>query len=423
MKTTLGQSKSGKRFTEGYKWENVKRPLHDKAIKSFPTPNSTMKVFDSEGLYLELSPSGSKHWRYKYRFDGKERRLSFGRYPEIGLAAARSLRDEAREMLEKKVDPSAKIEVVVKPTFEEIAREWISTTEEKRSVENIQRALRRLERDVFPWIGSSPVDSITGVQVLAVLERAQDRGVRETAHRTLWDIKAIFARAILKGIVTHSPADAIRRRVLKPMKTENFPAVTEPPEVGALLRAIDGYSGSLIVKSMIRLAPLVFVRPGELRQAKWAHVNFETAEWRFVTSKTKTPLIVPLSRQAQAILKDIQHLTGGSEYIFPSPRSFDRPLSDAAGVAGLRAIGYDQSQMTIHGFRAMATTNLKQELKFPAEIIDHQLGHRVKDANGEAYNRTTFLPDRKIMMQRWADWLDAQRDGAKVLPFKKGLKK
>jgi integrase len=409
---------------EEFDWENVKRPFSDKAIKGLPVPSKTMKLFDGQGLFIELSKAGGKLWRFKYRFDGKEKLLSFGAYPDVGLADAREKRDAARKLITNGKDPSAeakaekqaKVESTA-TTFEGLAREWLVLTAEKRTPENNVRALRRLERDIFPWLGAKPIRTITTPDLLTVLERAQGRGVGETVHRALWTCGGIFRYAIQRGLLNQDPTPALRG-ALKPMKTKHFAAVTEVKEVGPLLRAIDAYQGSLVVKSALRLAPLVFVRPVELRTAEWGHIDLEAAEWRYVVGKTKTPHVVPLSKQAVAILNDLYPLTGSGKYAFPSARKDGRPLSDAGLIVALRAIGIDQETMTIHGFRAMARTILDEVLKYRVDYIEHQLAHRVKDANGRAYNRTSHLDERKKMMQHWADYLDELKAGAKVIKLK-----
>jgi integrase len=409
---------------DAFDWDKVKRPFSDKTLKGLPVPPKTMKLFDGQGLFIELSKAGGKLWRFKYRFDGKEKLLSFGGYPDVGLADAREKRDAARKLITNGKDPSAeaKAEKQAKDestatTFEGLAREWLVLTAEKRTPENNLRALRRLERDVFPWLGAKPIGSISTPDLLAVLERAQGRGVGETVHRALWTCGGIFRYAIQRGLLSQDPTPALRG-ALKPMKTKHFAAITEPKNVGPLLRAIDAYTGSLVVKSALRLAPLVFVRPVELRTAQWEHFDLDNREWRYIVGKTKTPHVVPLSKQAVQILKEIHPLTGSGPYVFPSARKGARPLSDAGLIVALRAMGIDQETMSIHGFRAMARTILDEVLKYRVDFVEHQLSHRVKDANGRAYNRTSHLEERKKMMQHWADYLDELKAGAKIIKLK-----
>ena len=377
-------------------------------------------MFDGAGLYLEVSPTGRKWWRFKYRYAGKEKRISLGVYPQVTLKEARDRRYQARKLLENHIDPSEQRKEVIEQvriraanTFETIAREWFSVQEPGWAKSHSCRVIRRLEKNIFPWIGRKPIDSITALQLLEVIRRIEGRGVIETAHRALSTCGQVFRYAIATGRAERDIATDLRG-ALRPFQRNHFAAVTEPDEVAVLLRKIYGYKGSDIVCGALRLAPLVFVRPGELRQAKWTDVKFDNAEWRFVASKTKMPHIVPLSTQALAILRDLEPVTGDGKCVFPSARSSrgDRPMSDNAILAALRGMGIGKDEMSGHGFRAMARTMLDEILGFRPDLIEHQLAHQVRDPNGRAYNRTQHLAERKKMMQDWADYLDRLREGS-----------
>ena len=357
--------------------------------------------------------------------NGKEKRLAFGIYPDVPLRLARERREKARRLLAEDIDPGerkkelndAKLEQLAN-TFITVAEEWHAKQSNIWTDQHAKRVWRRLELNVFPWMGDRPVSEITPKEILTVLRRIEDRGVLELAHRVFWSCSQICRYAVATGRI---PADPCRdlRGALPPVKVRHRPAITDPIKVGELLRAIDGYEGTLTVKCAMRLAPLVFVRPGELRQAQWKDINLDNAEWRFTISKTNTPHIVPLSRQAIGILEDIKPLTGKGIYVFPSGRSPRRPMSDNAILAAFRRMEIGKDEMTGHGFRAMARTILDEVLGFRPDFIEHQLAHAVRDPNGRAYNRTAHLPERKKMMQTWADYLDTLKAGAKVMLFRK----
>jgi integrase len=400
-------------------------PLTDKAIKTKKPSEKIERFSDEKGLYLEVSPSGGKWWRLKYRFEGKEKRISLGTYPEVSLQLARARRDDARRQVAEGSDPSEsrKAEKAANlesntHLFEILAREWLANTEGNRTADNNKRTINRLERDIFPALGSRPISSITAPELLAVLRKVQARGVGETAHRALWSCGQIFRYAVQKGKATRDITGDLKGG-LKSVKPKNFAAITEPKEVGALLRAIYSYEGYIVVASALKLAPLVFVRPGELRAAKWENIDLVAAEWRYTVTKTDSQHIVPLSKQAVAVLAEIEAVTGEGEYVFPSARTGERPMSDAAVNAALRRMGIAKDEMTGHGFRAMARTILDEVLGYRPDIIEHQLAHQVKDPNGRAYNRTAHLPERKKMMQAWADYLDKLRVGADVVVLSK----
>lgn len=403
--------------------------LTDMAVRNAKPREKAYKLSDERGMYLEVTPSGGKLWRLKYRFEGKEKRLALGKYPEVGLAAARERRDDARRLLSSGIDPSeerkAKAEekrIEMSGTFEAVAREWFEKMKPSWAPTHYKKVQARLENDLFPWLGSRPIKDLKAPEILSALKRVSGRGALDTAKRTQQDCGAVFRYAIQNGFAEYNPVPDLKGALPSP-PTRHFAALVEPKDAGALLRAIDAFSGTLIVQTALRLAPLTFVRPGELRQAKWSDIDLEAREWRFSASKVKTGEekrihIVPLATQAVALLRDLQPLTGKGEYVFPGARAKDRPMSDAAVNAALRRMGYDtRTEITGHGFRAMARTILHEQLGIAPEIIEHQLAHRVPDLLGGAYNRTKFLDDRRAMMQRWADYLEKLKAGADVVPL------
>ena len=403
-------------------------PLTDTAIRKAKPTDKTQRLYDGGGLYVELAPNGGKWWRLKYRHGGKEKRLSLGTYPDTGLADARAKRDEARKLLAAGVDPGehrkaekAAGEDRAANSFEVIAREWIAKQSPTWAPSHGGKIIARLERDLFPWLGRRPIADITAKELLATVNRIADRGATETAHRALQNCGQIFRYAVVTGRMDRNPA-ADLKGALPPVKPGHLAAIVDPAAIGGLLRAIESYQGAFITKSALRLAPLVFVRPGELRQAEWAEIDLEAAEWNIPGHKMKTgePHLVPLSPQAVAILRDVYALTGRGRYVFPSPRSLSRPMSNNAILSALRRMGYGKDEMTGHGFRAMARTVLDEVLHFRPDYIEHQLAHAVKDPNGRAYNRTSHLPERRKMMAAWADYLDKLRDSrGKVLPMRR----
>jgi len=399
-------------------------PLTVTLIRNTKSREKTFKLYDERGMYLEVSPNGGKWWRLKYRFSGKEKRFSLGVYPDISLKMARDRRDEARKLLADGIDPSQnrkalkakKIEIFGN-SFEVVAREWFTQQCSNWSTKHADRIISRLERDIFPWIGSKPITEIEPPELLSVIRRIENRGALETAHRALGNCGQIFRFAIATCRAKNDPSNELRG-ALPPSRGEHFPSVTEPKLVGELLRVIDGYEGTLTVRCALRLAPLVFVRPGELRKAEWEDIDLDKAEWHYMVTKTDTQHIVPLSRQAVEILKEIQPLTGHGHYVFPSARGNGRPMSDNAILAAMRRMGIGKEEMSGHGFRAMARTILDEVLGVRPDFIEHQLAHAVRDPNGRAYNRTAHLPERKKMMQEWSDYLDKLKAGVDVIPLR-----
>lgn len=400
-------------------------PLTDTLIRSAKPTEKAQRMFDGSGLYLEISPSGGKWWRLKYRFAGKEKRLSLGVYPEVSLKAARIGRDDNRKLLAQGIDPgenrkAQKLSRIASAadSFEVVAREWLSKMKPNWSESHYVRVKAKFENDVFPRVGRRPISEITAQELLTVLQKVENRGAVDTAHRIRWSCGQVFRFGIATGRCTRNIVPDLKG-ALAPAVGGNFPAATTPDQIAGILRAIDGYKGTLVVLCAIKLAPLVFVRPGELRKALWTDINLEAAEWTFILSKkqgAEKPRLhtVPLSQQAVSILKDVQLLTGHGKYVFPSARSTDRPMSDNAVNAALRRMGIAQDEMCGHGFRATARTILDEILHYRPDIIEHQLGHQVKDPNGTAYNRTMFLAKRKEMMQDWADYLDKLKSGQSI---------
>jgi integrase len=399
--------------------------LTDTAIRNAKPGEKPFRLYDEKGLYLEVRPTGAKWWRLKYRFGGLSKLLSLGVYDEVSLRKARERRDEARKFLADGIDPSQHRKATkaaradrAANSFEVVAREWYEKQAPGWAEHHGDRILRRFERDIFPWIGGRPVAEVTAPELLAVLRRIEERGAIETAHRAMGNCGQVFRYAIATGRAERDPSRDLRG-ALPPPQGEHFAAITDPARVGDLLRALDGYQGTLTVKCALRLAPLVFVRPGELRRAEWADFDLEAAVWRYHVTKTGTNHIVPLATQAVAILRELEALTGGGQYVFPGARSAKRPMSDNALLAAMRRAGIAKEEMSGHGFRAMARTILDEVLHFPPHLIEHQLAHAVRDPNGRAYNRTAHLPERHAMMQQWADYLDKVKAGAEVIPIKR----
>lgn len=387
-------------------------PLSDTAIRKLKPADKNYKKSDEKGLYLQVTPKGQKYWRFKYRFRGKEKLLALGVYPDVSLKLARERRDKARQQVADDIDP-AKAKQAIRTasierqanSFEVVAREWFLSRESTWGSETAKRILRGLEKDIFPWMGQNPISELTPPDVLSVIRRIESRGTLETAHRMLGKCGEIFRYAVATGRAERDPA-ADLKGALPPTEVKHFPAITDPVRVGELLRVLDGYSGTMTVKAALKLAPLVFLRPGDLRNSLWEDVDFERSEWHVLTGKTKTELIIPLARQAVDILKELKPITGRSKYIFPNGRSVHRPMSDNAVLGALRRLDIPKDEMTGHGFRAMARTLMDEELEIRTDFIEHQLAHSVRDPNGRAYNRTSYRAQRHEMMQKWADYLD-----------------
>lgn len=386
--------------------------LTEVLIKTAKPRDRAYKLADSGGLYLEISPSGGKWWRYKYRFEGKESRLSLGTYPDVGLKEARERHSLERKKLASGINPSQsrKTEKIISKlnsdnSFEVVAREWWKSHMKNKADTHKDKVIRRFELYLFPWLGNQPIANITAPQMLHAVQRIQNLNKLETAHRALQTAGQVFRYAVQTGRATRD-VTADLKGALPPTTIKHMAAFTEPAEIGELLRAIDSFSGTITVQCALRLSPLVFVRPSELRHAKWKDIDLIAGEWRYKVSKTNTDHLVPLSTQAIDILKTIHPLSGQGEFVFQGGHSPLRPMSEAAINAALKRMGYDtQTQITGHGFRAIARTLLHERLDIDPYIIEHQLAHTVPDTLGAAYNRTKFIAQRKIMMQAWADYL------------------
>ena len=389
--------------------------LKPSAVQNAKPQAKPYKLADERGMYLLVKSDGARWWRFDYRRPGSAKRntLSLGVYPDVSLKRAREKRDEARRLLADGIDPGDKRKAEASASaemFEAVAREWFARFSTKWAAGHAEKVIRRLERDVFPWIGSKPIAKLAAPDVLAVLRRIENRGAIETAHRACQNCGQVFRYAVATG---RAHADVTRdlRGSLTPWKPEHYASITEPAQVGALLRAIDGFTGTLPVHCALKLLPIVFTRPGELRQAEWSEFDFDLAVWNVPAQRMKLrlPHLVPLSTQAVAILRELHPLTGNRRFVFPGARDTNKPMSDMALNAGLRRMGFDKGAITAHGFRAMARTILDEHLGFRPDYIEHQLAHAVRDPNGRAYNRTAHIAERRKMMQAWADYLDELR--------------
>jgi len=409
--------------------------LTDADCKAAKPREKPYKLAAGGGLYLEVFPDGAKRWRWKYRFGGKEKRLALGVYggaTHVSLRAAREGRDAARLQLKAGIDPSAakqaaKVTEAGADSFEAIAREWHAKFAPGWVASHADRILRRLEVDVFPWLGKRAVSTIKAPDVLACARRIEQRGALETAHRMLQNCGQVFRYAVATGRADSDPTTALRG-ALPPPKEKHHASITDPARIGELLRAMDSYSGFFATRCALRLAPLVFVRPGELRKATWDEIDFEKAEWRIPAERMKMRElhIVPLSEQAVAILRELEPLTGRGipgkpdvpRFIFPGGRTRERPMSENAVLAALRRMGYGTDEMTGHGFRSMAST-LLHEQGWNHQAIERQLAHAERNAVSAAYNYAEHLPERRRMMQAWADYLDVLRQGSNVVSIRR----
>ena len=401
-------------------------PLADTTIRNAKSGEKPVKLSDEKGMYLLVTPAGGKWWRMDYRFEGKRKTLSLGTYPEVPLKDARLRRDDARKLLADGTDPGENRKAVkaakserAANSFEVIAREWFAKNSATWAENHGSRIIRRMERDIFPWIGGRPIADITAPKLLAVLRRIEERGAVETAHRAHQNCGQVFRYARATGRAERDPSPDLKG-ALPPVKQTHRAAITDPKAIAGLLRAIDGYQGSFITKCALRLAPLLFVRPGELRKAEWVEIDLDKAEWNIPAERMKMrePHLVPLSTQAVEILRELHALTGGGRYVFPGARTNGRPMSDNAVLAALRRMGFAKDEMSGHGFRAMARTILDEVLQVRPDFIEHQLAHAVRDPNGRAYNRTAHLDERRKMMQLWAGYLDKLKVGAEIIPIR-----
>ena len=399
--------------------------LTDKKLQALEPRRKLYRLLDGECLYVEVQPTGARYWRFRYRFAGKAKMLSLGVYPKVSLAEARRRRNEARALLDSGTDPSAQRQrdkltahLANVNAFEPVALEWLVG---RGNLAETTRAKTQwmLETHVYPWIGSRPVGAITAPELLAVLRRLEALDKLETAQRVKQICGQVFRYAIATGRADRDPA-ADLRGALKTKKTRHHAAITDPAKVGELLRAIGGFSGGLVVASALKFAPLVFVRPGELRKAEWSEFDLDNAEWRIPAERMKMRAmhIVPLSEQAVAILRELQPLTGHGRYVFPSIRGPRDPMSENTITAALRRLGYTGDEMTDHGFRSMASTMLHEQ-GWNTDVIERQLAHAERNRVKAAYNHAEYLPERRKMMQAWADYLDGLRNGASVVAIKR----
>jgi integrase len=397
-------------------------PLTATAVKQAKAKDKPYKLSGGKGMYLLINPNGSKYWRLKYRYAGKEKVLALGVYPDISLSEAFDKRDGARKLIAQNVDPNEdkKAQKIARISeggnrFEIVATEWFETKMQDRSKSHQNRTWRALEKDLFPQLGRRPVNDITPPELLLALRKIEARGAIETAHRAKQISGQIFRFAVAIGLAERDPSADLKGALKNPIK-KHLAAITEPKEVGKLLVSIEGFQGTPSVKTALLLSPLLFARPGELRHMEWQEIKWEEERWELPAEKMKMkqPHIVPLSKQALELLKEHHRITGRGKYVFPSARGASRPLSENGVRTALRTLGYDNDTMTPHGFRAMARTILDEVMNYRVDYIEHQLAHAVRDANGRAYNRTAHLEGRRDMMQGWADYLDNLKAQAKA---------
>jgi integrase len=394
--------------------------LTDTALKALKPRGKPYKQSDSGGLYVLVTREGSRLWRFKYRYGGREKLLAIGAYPDTSLKLAREKRDAARTALAAGVDPSAQKQAEkgqLADTFEGIAEEWLGKL--KLKADTVAQLRHRLRTYAFPHLGAKPVRTVTPAEVLDVLRRIERRGTHETAHRVRSLCGRVFRYAVATGRAERDPVNDLRGALVS-AKAQSFAAITEPKAIGGLLRAIDGYQGQPAVMAALKLAPLLFVRPGELRAAEWNEFDLDAAEWRIPAHRMKMgePHLVPLSDQAVKVLRELNALTGRGRFLFPSLRSAERPISDNTLNAALRRLGYATDEMTTHGFRSMASTRLN-EMGYPPDVIERQLAHAERNKVRAAYNRAERLAERRAMMQAWSDYLDGLRSGADVIAIRR----
>ncbi len=382
-------------------------------VKQSQPGNKARKLADGEGLYLLVNPNGTKYWRYNYRYGGKRKTLALGTFPSVSLKAARSAHQAAREKLAQHIDPGAvrKVEKLTRhlsaaESFEAISREWQQVRLADKAEATRKRTVSILDNHLIPWLGVRPIADITPQELLAALRRAESAGTLDSAHRARQIAGQVFRYAVVTGRAQIDPSASLKG-ALTPNRKTHHAAITDPAGVGKLLLAIDAFGGTPVVKAALQLSPLLFQRPGELRGMEWCEIDWETAQWAIPAHKMKMrqPHIVPLSAQAVLLLRELEPMTKRSRYVFPSARGASRCMSDNAVRIALRTIGYDRHTMSAHGFRAIARTILDEVLSYRVDLIEHQLAHAVKDSNGRAYNRTAHLPQRREMMQAWADYL------------------
>lgn len=415
----------------------------DATIKAVRPGDPRKRLNDGDGLYLLLFVKGGAHaWRFDYSFHGRRKTISLGTYPDTSLALARRKADQARQFVAEDIDPSQKRKAEKESwaqeriadereaqglppidSFEAVAREWYAVKKDGWSPSYGERIIARLENDVFPYIGKVPVAEVTPPQLLEVMRRIEARGVLETAHRALQDCSQALRYAVATGKALSNPARDLKGALRRPM-AKHFPAITEPKRLGELLRAMDSYAATPVVRAALKLAPMVLLRPGELRFAEWPEIDLDAAMWTVPAIRMKrelrqklhgAPHLVPLPRQAVEVLRELHPLTGHAKMVFRGERHHDRAMSENTINAALRAMGFSADEVTGHGFRATARTMLQENLGFDPDVIEAQLAHAVRDPLGRAYNRTEFLEQRRKMLQAWANYLDKLRQGAPVV--------
>jgi integrase len=423
----------------------------DSTIKAIRPGDPRKRLSDGDGLYLLLFVGGGSHgWRFDYTYHGRRKTISFGTYPDTSLALARRKADEARQLVAEGIDPSQKRKAEKESyvqarvadereaqglpaldSFEAVAREWYAVKKDGWAASYGDRIIARLETDVFPWIGKVPAAQVTAPQLLEVMRRIEARGVIETAHRALQDCSQALRYAVATGKAWSNPARDLKGALRRP-NTKHFPAITEPKRFGELLRAIDDYAATPVVRAALKLAPMLLLRPGELRFAEWPEIDLDAAMWTVPAIRMKrelrqklhgAPHLVPLPKQAVAALRELHVLTGHAKMVFRGERHHDRAMSENTINAALRAMGFSADEVTGHGFRATARTMLQERLGFDPDVIDAQLAHSVRDNLGRAYNRTEFVEQRREMLQTWANYLDKLRQGADVVPLQKARRK
>jgi len=411
----------------------------DATIKAIRLGDMRKRLSDGDGLFLLLFANGGAHgWRFDYTYQTRRKLISLGTYPDTSLALARRKAEAARALVAEGLDPSAERKAERKrhleartegarreaglppsDSFEAVAREWFKVRCSGWSKSYADKMMARFEADVFPWLGKVPIGKVTGPMLLEVCRRIEDRGVIETAHRALQDSSQVFAYAMATDKIDRNPAAKLKT-VLRQPEPKNFAAITDPARLGQLLRACDKYAATPVVRAALKLAPMLLLRPGELRCAEWPEIDLDAALWTVPAARMKrelrekllgAPHLVPLPHQAVTLLRDLHGLTGHAKMVFRGERHHDRPMSDNTINAALRAMGFSQDEVTVHGFRATARTMLHERLGFSPDIIEAQLAHSVRDSLGRAYNRTEFTEQRRAMLQSWADYLDQLRLG------------
>jgi len=399
--------------------------LTNREIQAAEPREKAFKIPDGDGLHLLVNPDGKRWWRFRYRFEGREKSLSFGSYPLVSLQQARIKKSDARRMLLEGVDPSARRLAVregLDNSFERIAREWLALQEKRFAPKTYEKTVWTFETLTFPFIGKRPIDRIAAIDVLRLLRRLESRGAHHTAHRTKQRIGQVIRYAIATGRADRD-VTADLRGALAPVRAKHHAAIVEPARIAQLLRAIDSYEGQLTTGYALKLAPLLFVRPGELRHAEWKEFDLDSPEplWRIPAEKMKMreAHLVPLASQAVALLKEVREISGRWQFVFPSLRTRLRPMSENTINGALRRLGYPREEMTGHGFRTLASTSLNEQ-GWNSDVIELQLAHAERDPVRAAYNRALRLTERRKMMQAWADYLDALRTSSNnVVPFRR----